>query len=117
MPECIIFCEGSTKGNKRKDFDSRCYSNIFSKEYPRSVFYSLGSCSDVEEKENIINFVKGISPNTKIIRLIDRDDRSEEEVNENLEKGIKVLSRRHIESYLLDDEILKNGVRILIIQN
>ena len=107
MPECIIFCEGSTKGNKRKDFDSRCYSNIFSKEYPRSVFYSLGSCSEVEEKENIVNFVKGISPNTKIIRLVDRDDRSEEEINENLEKGIKVLSRRHIESYLLDDEILK----------
>lgn len=107
MPECIIFCEGSTKGNKRKDFDSRCYSNIFSKEYPRSVFYSLGSCSDVEEKENLVDFVKRISPNTKIIRLIDRDDRSEEEIKENLEKGIRVLSRRHIESFLLDDEILK----------
>lgn len=107
MPECIIFCEGSTKGNKRKDFDSRCYSNIFSKEYPRSVFYSLGSCSDVEEKESLVDFVKRISPNTKIIRLIDRDDRSEEEIKENLEKGIRVLSRRHIESFLLDDEILK----------
>lgn len=107
MPECIIFCEGSTKGNKRKNFDSRCYNNIFSKEYPRRVFYSLGSCSDVEEKENIVDFVKRISPNTKIIRLIDRDDRSEGEIKENLEKGIRVLSRRHIESFLLDDEILK----------
>ena len=70
------------------------------------MFYSLGGCNDVVEKENIVRLIQTISPNTKVIKIIDRDDRSQAEINELQQKGVKVLSRRHIESYLLDDEVL-----------
>jgi len=43
---------------------------------------------------------------TKVIRLVDRDDRSPQEIQELLKANIRVLSRRHIEAYLFDDEIL-----------
>lgn len=105
-PQMIVFCEGTTKGRKRKDFDARCYSNIFKEKYPDTMFYSLGSCNDITEKDTIIDFISTLSPKSKVIRLIDRDDRSTEEIAEAKESGIHVLGRRHIESYLLDDEVL-----------
>lgn len=58
-------------------------------------------------EEKVIGLTQAIVPNTNVIRIIDRDDRSENEVEELSEKGIKVLDRRHLESYLLDDEIIK----------
>lgn len=106
-PETIVFCEGTARGRKRKDFDARCYTNIFGRTHPRVLFYSLGNCDDVEKAEQIVEFVGRLSPQSNTIRLIDRDDRSSEEIHELTESGVKVLSRRHIESYILDDEVLK----------
>lgn len=106
-PERIIFCEGTTSGRKRKDFDARCYSTIFKSTYPNTIFYSLGGCNDLENKQTVIDFIKTISPRSTIIRLIDRDDRSPSEIADLEAEGIRVISRRHIESYLLDDEILR----------
>jgi hypothetical protein len=40
------------------------------------------------------------------VALIDRDDRSDEDVQEMRLSGVRVLSHRHIESYLFDDDIL-----------
>lgn len=50
---------------------------------------------------------EAISTGTRIVRLIDRDLRSDLQVAEAEASGVRVLTRRHIESYLLDDEILK----------
>ena len=106
-PETIVFCEGTTKGRKRKDFDAKCYSNIFKNKYPSTMFYSLGSCNDIEKDRNaIVEFVRQLSPKAKIIRVIDRDDRSDEEVEELASKGIHVLRYRNIEGYLLNEEVL-----------
>ncbi|OKY25522.1 hypothetical protein [Thalassotalea sp. PP2-459] len=44
---------------------------------------------------------------SEIIKFVDRDDKSDAEVEELLQKGIKTASRRHIECYLLDDEIIQ----------
>lgn len=41
-----------------------------------------------------------------MVRLIDRDDRNEAEVEVLRNRGICVLSRRSIESFLFDNEIL-----------
>lgn len=107
-PETIVFCEGTARGRKRKDFDARCYSTIFKEKYPNVLFYSLGSCNDIEkEKSSVVEFASKLSPDAQIIRLVDRDDRSEEEVTDLEQNGIKVLKRRHIECYLLDDEVLE----------
>ena len=105
-PLVIVFCEGTTKGRKRKDFDARCYANIFGNTHLGTMFYSLGNCTQVEEKNFIIDFINRLSPSSKIIRVIDRDDRSPEEIKDITSNGIKVLSLRHLECYLLDDEVL-----------
>ena len=44
---------------------------------------------------------------TEIIPLRDRDDMPDNTRNENIENGTRVLSRREIEDYLIDDEVLK----------
>lgn len=105
-PKTIVFCEGASKGRKRKDFDARCYSCIFNGKYPDTMFYSLGNCNDIVEKNSVIDFISKLSPKSKIIRLIDRDDRSPEEIVDAEADGVRILQRRHIECYLLDDEVL-----------
>jgi len=42
-----------------------------------------------------------------ISMVIDRDDRTDVEVEEEFKKGVRVLSMRQIENYLYDDEVLK----------
>lgn len=106
-PDTIVFCEGTSRGRKRKDFDARCYANIFRNTHPNTAFYSLGGCNDVAEKDAVVSFVTNLSPQSKVIRIVDRDDRSPEEVADLNSGGINVLSKRHLECYLLDDEVLK----------
>lgn len=107
-PEYIVFCESSNNGSTRKNFDARCYSSIFTSTHTDVMFYSLGGCSEIE-KDNIaiINFIEKLLPASKIIRIIDRDDRSPEEISDLTKKGVRVLNRRQIESYLLDEEVIK----------
>ena len=107
IPESIIFCEGTTQGRKRKDFDKRCYENIFGTKYASTMFYSLGGCTDIAEKKQITDFISNLSPASNIIKVIDRDDRSQDEINDLVAEGIKVLARRHLECYLLDNEVLE----------
>lgn len=113
-PDTIVFCEGTSKGRKRKDFDARCYTNIFGSKYPNTMFYSLGSCNDIEkDKSAIVNFIRHLLPNAKIIRVIDRDDRSLEEIEELKIHGVKVLRKRNIEGYILSREVLKKWCVVL----
>lgn len=43
----------------------------------------------------------------KVIKIVDRDDRSSQEVADLAKAGIKVLKRRNLESYVLDDAVIK----------
>lgn len=104
---CIVFCEGNVTGVKNNCFDENCYTKIFTLEFPDITFCSIGSCSDIETNEKLFHVIKKVNPYHKIIRLIDRDDRSEEEIQELNGKGITVLSLRELESYLLEDEIIE----------
>ncbi|WP_372519460.1 AAA family ATPase [Candidatus Ruminimicrobiellum ovillum] len=107
-PKTVVFCEGNTNGRKYKDFDAQIYTKIFNSKYPDVCFVSIGSCSEIENEGNIsMKIISQALSNSKIIKLVDRDDRNDNEIEELKNKDIKVLSRRHIESYLLDDEILK----------
>lgn len=107
-PRRIVFCEGTPKGRKYKNFDAQIYNRIFSTNYPDVSFVSIGSCNELENKHNIsIQIVNEILKNSEIIKFVDRDDKSVEEIAELNANNIKVLSKRHIECYLLDDEIIK----------
>lgn len=99
-PQSIVFCEGNPKGHANPNFDAQVYTMIFGEHHPEVGFVSAGSCSEVENKENIM--VKSITKllgSSDVIKVVDRDDLSEDEVATLLEKGIKTLTRRHIECY------------------
>ena len=108
LPRKIVFCEGNPEGKKRKDFDKTIYTTIFSDNHPDVFFLSAKSCGELENIENSLGeIMTTLLQSTEIIKVIDLDDRSREEVNDYMAKGIRVLSRRNLESYLLDDEVLK----------
>ncbi len=108
LPKKIVFCEGDPNGNARKDYDKTIYTMIFGDTHPDTFFISGGSCSELESIEKrlgeIMNKLLG---NTEVIKIVDRDERSNTEVAELLQKGIKTLTKRHLESYLLDDSIIE----------
>lgn len=104
----IIFCEGNSGGIKNSNFDEKCYTKIFSLEFPNAVFCSVGSCKDIEAKDKLLfETIKKVNPYHMIIKVIDRDDRSVEEIEELKIQNITVLSLRELESYLLEDEIIE----------
>ena len=108
LPKTIVFCEGDSNGGKRKDFDKKVYATIFDDTHPEAFFISGGACNDIidiEKKHGEI--INTLLQNAKVIKVIDRDDRSEQEVEELTQKGIVVLSGRNIESYMLDDTVIK----------
>lgn len=107
-PRSIVFCEGNPNGHANPNFDAKVYSKIFENTYADVAFVSAGSCSEVENKENItVRCISELLQGSSIVKLVDRDDLCEEEVNALFTNGIKVLNRRHIESYLFDDEIIR----------
>jgi hypothetical protein len=109
----VIFCEGNSGGTKNKNFDEKCYAKIFSLEFPNAVFCSVGACKDIEvEKRLLFDVIEKVNPHHIIIKLIDRDDRSLEEIEELKKQGITVLSLRELESYLLEDEIIEKLCKV-----
>jgi predicted ATP-dependent endonuclease of OLD family len=108
-PEQIVFCEGTDKGKKCKNFDAEVYKKIFEQKHKTTLFVSIGSCTEIENTENpSIKIVSIILKSSKVLKFIDRDNRSDEEIKTLLlDKGIKTSKRRNLESYLLDDELIK----------
>lgn len=106
-PRKIIFCEGTALGRKYKNFDAQVYSKIFGNKYHDATFVSIGSCTEIENIENqSVNIVANILKSSDIVKFIDRDDKSVTEIEELKAKGIKTLEKRHIENYILDNEII-----------
>lgn len=108
LPKTIIFCEGNPNGKSRKDYDKSIYTVIFGNEHPEAFFISGGSCSEIESiDQSLGEIMTKLLASTKVIKIVDRDDRSDQEVEELEKKGIKTLSGRHLETYLLDDSVIK----------
>lgn len=106
-PATIVFCEGTSQGRKYKDFDAQVYGNIFESKYHDTKFVSIGSSTEIENIENqSIKMLSNILKSSSIIKFVDRDDKSAQEIQELLDKNIKTSKRRHIESYLFDDELI-----------
>ncbi|KTR94239.1 hypothetical protein NS220_09565 [Microbacterium testaceum] len=110
-PSRVILCEGrpQTGANDVKAaFDAACYRTIFSEKYPDVDFVSVGSASEaVNDRLGVAHALQTITPGTVINRLIDRDSRSQQEIEILEQEGTRVLGRRHLEAYLLDDEVIE----------
>ncbi|MGH2870423.1 MAG: AAA family ATPase, partial [Solirubrobacteraceae bacterium] len=102
-----VLCEGEDSAGVRKDFDARCYRTIFATEFPDTEFLAVGNDQQVQSDLHGIGAVEVLAPGTVVERVIDRDDRSDAEVAEAAALGTRVLGRRHLEAYLLDDEVLE----------
>jgi len=109
-PSQIVICEGVVGKARPSDnvaHDAKCLNKIFSKEFPDTKFIAGGNCHEVKsDKHALIGTIEAMARGVKIIRVIDRDDRSQDEIDELNTNGIEVLTRRHLESYLFDDEVL-----------
>lgn len=111
VPERVVICEGEPKnqhGGENYSHDARCYERIFSDEFPETQFIPGGNASQVANDERGIAYALGIlTQGATVIKVIDRDARSPDEAAELMQRGIRVLSRRNLESYLFDDEVLR----------
>ena len=108
-PKQVVVCEGQPlgTGGGRIAVDANCYNLIFGTEFPDTRFLSAGSAAEVAaDRLAFTEAIKALARGISVIRLIDRDDRSPQEIAALQAQTVKVLSRRHIESYLYDDEIL-----------
>ena len=95
-----VFCEG-------EGFDEDCYTNIFKNQYPYIHFSSLGARENVVKSVTAANLAIGkIAESVNVIGIVDRDQATDDEIERETAKGIRTLSRKSIESYLLDDEVL-----------
>ena len=110
-PEVVVLCEGKPaaggKNSAAAEFDAFCYRKVFADEFPNADFISVGNQHDVQsDRLEMGRTIQTLIRGTKVIRLIDRDDRAADEITVLHEQGVRVLSKRHLEGYLLDDELL-----------
>ncbi|MGD0466633.1 MAG: AAA family ATPase [Gammaproteobacteria bacterium] len=109
-PRRIIICEGVPYGGDKSvnvAHDAECLNIIFAEEFPDTKFIPGGNCHDIiMDKHVLVSTIKIIAKGVDVIRLIDKDQMAEHEVEELEDKGINVLSRRHLESYLFDEEVI-----------
>jgi AAA domain, putative AbiEii toxin, Type IV TA system len=107
-PKILVVCEGSATGTRRKDFDAAIYSQILGGQAAEVVFVSGGSSQQVEETgSSVREILSRILPTTKIVGLVDRDDRSAAQVAECESKGNIVLTERNLESYMFGDDVIE----------
>ncbi|MXW06647.1 MAG: ATP-binding protein, partial [Gammaproteobacteria bacterium] len=110
-PERVVICEGEPKNRNsgtNYSHDARCYECIFGTEFPETQFVPGGNASEVAEDKRGIAYALGLlTRGIEIMKLIDRDDRSDQQVADLSENKIRVLSRRNLESYLFEDEVLE----------
>ena len=108
-PERVVICEGTpnSTGNTNAEHDSRCYDTIFASEVPDTKFLAGGNSHDVESNRlALVQAIEALVRGTNVTRLVDQDDRSQQEIDDLKNRGVRVLSRRNLECYLFDDEVL-----------
>ena len=114
-PERVVICEGEPRrrnGGGNYSHDARCYERIFQYDFPETQFVPGGSALEVAEDKRGIAYALGLLlQGSVVVKLIDRDDQSPEEVADLTKNGTRVLSRRNLETYLFDDEILSKLAR------
>lgn len=109
-PDRVVLCEGRPGRDadlSRVEFDARCYRTIFGREFPLTDFISVGNAVDVQsDRMELGRSIQALVSGTEVLRVVDRDMRTPDEVRDVQESGTRVLGRRHLESYLLDAEVI-----------
>jgi predicted ATPase len=112
-PNEVVLCEGGLHSDNAK-FDAESYNEIFKTEYPMALFLGAGNADDVQhDPRGVQRLVSALAPGVHLRRVIDQDDRTLAEIQTLRAQGVRVLTRRHIESYLLDDDVLTRLCTVL----
>ena len=110
VPKQIVICEGEPKNSnttKNYSHDAQCYERIFEAEFPETQFLPGGSPKEIiEDRRGLAFAFSHLTRGVQIIKLVDRDDLSPEEIAGLNQKSVRVLSKRNLESYFFDDEVL-----------
>lgn len=110
-PSRVVICEGeplTSQPVNNHSHDAKCYEAIFEKEFPEIRFVSMGSDRQIlGDKRGLAEALRLLIGGLEVVRLIDRDDRTNLTISELRKDGIRVLSKRNLESCLFDDEVLK----------
>jgi hypothetical protein len=110
-PDRVVLCEGRPAGGinmAKAEFDARCYRRIFASEFPRTDFVSVGNSAAVAtDRVELGRTIQTLVSGTEVLRVVDRDLRSTQEVQDLIATGTRVLDRRHLESYLLDEDVIE----------
>ena len=110
-PERVVICEGEPMNkNSGKGYahDARCYERMFETAFPQTQFVPGGNASEVAGDKRGIAYALGVlTQGSQVVKLIDRDSLSPNEIAELKKDDVRVLSRRNLESYLFADEILR----------
>ena len=107
----VVICEGYPQTENpvnNHSHDARCYDRIFESEFQETRFVSMGNDREiVGDKRGLAEALRLLIGGLEIVRPIDRDDLSGVQIADHAEHGVRVLSRRNLESYLFDDEVLR----------
>ena len=110
-PSRVVICEGeplTSQPVNNHSHDAKCYEAIFENEFPETRFVSMGSDRQIlGDKRGLAEALRLLIGGLEVVRLIDRDDRTDSTISELRKDDVRVLSRRNLESYLFDDEVLK----------
>lgn len=109
-PRQVVICEGNPTGpvpGKNAEHDARIYETIFADEFPDVTFISAGNAKEVAgDFLGLAAALPKVAAGMQVTRLIDHDDHAYADVQKFNQNGIRVLSRRHLEAYVYDDEVL-----------
>lgn len=107
VPAVIVVCEGSAIGNRRKNFDAEIYNRILGPSAAEIVFVSGGSSNQVPTASaSVRSALDDIARGARVISLCDRDDKSQQEVEDIEKNGNLVLGERNLECHLFADDVL-----------
>lgn len=111
MPGRVVICEGEPKisgSSHNFSHDARCYELIFQDEFPDTKFVPGGNSSEVTyDRRGIAYALEVLASGVDVVRLIDGDDHSPQQIMEYRYRNVRVLSYRNLETCLFDDEVLK----------
>jgi len=111
-PRRIIYCEGSPRPvvGKENGLDAIVFNSLFMEEFNDTLFISAGGRDVVNNSVLALQIISKAFTGVTILRLKDRDIKSEAERLAFLEADPinRMLVRREIENYLFDKEVLKN---------
>jgi len=106
-PETVYLCEGSTDASKEVTYawDAQIYHAIFHNSYPQIDFVSVGGQAELKIAGEIATVV---APGSTRLRLRDRDSLTISARQKQLDEdpNLRILERRTLKSYLVDDEII-----------